>query len=121
LDVSISGLPTSEFTSRLGYNRSGTSTERPELELKAEGQEYGIITAIGDSVIICDCFDGKTRKCSFKRMCRRRRLLFNIGDIVLMYLSINDEESSYLSSRYIPEHVVEIKELGNDNIIITVP
>merc|ERR1712124_97395 len=61
-------------------------TEKRELNLKQEGQEYAqVLRMLGNGRLEALCIDGKTRLCHIRGK-MRKKVWVNVGDIVLLGL-----------------------------------
>ena len=85
-----------------------------ELLYQEEGQVYGQISKLlGNSRVLCNCFDKEERQCTIRGKLKNR-VWMNVGDIVLISLRDIDPQKGDIIHKYLPG---EIKRLIKDGEI----
>ncbi|CAI2381898.1 unnamed protein product [Moneuplotes crassus] len=93
-------------------NKNKNFQSRRPLELKEEGQDYGIVTKmLGNSRIECVCGDGKTRICLIRGK-MKNRVWIRAGDVVLVSLREFEDDKGDIILKYHPEEFRELKKKG---------
>ncbi|EFC49781.1 predicted protein, partial [Naegleria gruberi] len=92
-------------------NKGGAGSKR-DLQLKEEGQEYGVVTRmLGNGRLECYCYDGKTRLCTI-RGTMRRKVWINQGDTILIGLREYQDDKADVIHKFLPDEARELKKLG---------
>ena len=92
-------------------NKGGAGSKR-DLQLKEEGQEYGIVTRmLGNGRLECYCYDGKTRLCTI-RGTMRRKVWINQSDTILIGLREYQDDKADVIHKFLPDEARELKKLG---------
>ena len=87
-------------------------SERRELQIKEEGQEYGqILRLLGNGRTDVNCFDGNKRMCTIRGKLRNR-VWINPGDIILVSLREFGDEKADVIWKYYPEEAQELQDMG---------
>lgn len=92
---------------------SHLDTERAESEIKKEdGQEFAVAKkSVGNSWIMCDCFDKKERLCHVRGKMRKRDWV-NEGDIILIGIREYDPNKADIIKKLTTGQVRELKKRG---------
>merc|ERR1711939_1108913 len=75
-------------------------TEKRELSLKQDGQEYAqVLRMLGNGRLEALCIDGKTRLCHIRGK-MRKKVWVNVGDIILLGLRDYQDEKADVIVKY---------------------
>mmetsp|Transcript_29902 Transcript_29902/g.26452 ORF Transcript_29902/g.26452 Transcript_29902/m.26452 type:complete len:165 (-) Transcript_29902:48-542(-) len=86
---------------------------RRPLQLKEEGQEYGLVSKmLGSSRVQCRCADGKMRICLIRGK-MKNRVWIRVGDLVLVSLREFENDKGDVILKFQPVEYRDLKKLGH--------
>ena len=89
------------------------NTEKRELILKDEGQEYAQVTKmLGNGRLTATCFDGKERLCHIRGK-MHRRVWINLNDLILVSLREFQDDKADVIMKYSADDAKALKANGH--------